>query len=105
MIEPTESESQAEIDRLVEAMVKIRAEIANVEAGVWPADDNPLVNAPHTQKNMVSNWSHPYSCEEAFFPTQATKESKFWPSANRVDNVYGDRNFICSCPSIDSYRD
>jgi len=105
MIEPTESESKAEIDRLVEAMVKIRAEIARVESGEWPADNNPLVNAPHTQGNMISEWDHPYTREEAFFPTVATKAAKFWPSVNRVDNVYGDRNFICSCPSIDSYRD
>jgi len=105
MIEPTESESKAEIDRLVEAMVKIRAEIARVESGEWPADNNPLVNAPHTQGNMISEWDHPYTREEAFFPTAATKAAKFWPSVNRVDNVYGDRNFICSCPSIDSYRD
>ncbi|NRA15584.1 MAG: aminomethyl-transferring glycine dehydrogenase [Oceanospirillaceae bacterium] len=105
MIEPTESESKAEIDRLVEAMIKIRAEIARVESGEWPADNNPLVNAPHTQGNMISEWDHPYTREEAFFPTAATKAAKFWPSVNRVDNVYGDRNFICSCPSIDAYRD
>ena len=105
MIEPTESESKAEIDRLVEAMIKIRAEIARVESGEWPADNNPLVNAPHTQGNMISDWDHPYTREEAFFPTAATKAAKFWPAVNRVDNVYGDRNFICSCPSIDSYRD
>ncbi|MCJ8299617.1 MAG: aminomethyl-transferring glycine dehydrogenase [Pseudomonadales bacterium] len=105
MIEPTESESKAEIDRLVEAMIKIRAEIARVESGEWPADNNPLVNAPHTQGNLISDWDHPYTREEAFFPTAATKAAKFWPAVNRVDNVYGDRNFICSCPSIDSYRD
>lgn len=105
MLEPTESESLVEIDRLIEAMIKIRAEIAKVESGQWPADDNPLVNAPHTQKDMVANWSHPYTCDEAFFPTQRTRQAKFWPSVNRVDNVFGDRNFICSCPSIDSYRE
>jgi len=105
MIEPTESESKVEIDRLVEAMVKIRAEIAKVEAGEWPVDNNPLVNAPHTQHDVMSDWDHPYSREEALFPTAASKTAKFWPSVNRVDNVFGDRNFICSCPSIDSYRD
>ncbi len=105
MIEPTESESKVEIDRLIEAMIKIRAEIARVESGEWPSDNNPLVNAPHTQQDMVSDWDHPYTRAEAFFPTAATKVSKFWPSVNRVDNVFGDRNFICSCPSIDVYRD
>lgn len=105
MIEPTESESKAEIDRLIEAMVKIRAEIAKVESGEWPLDNNPLVNAPHTQQNMMSDWDHPYTREQAFFPSAASKAAKFWPSVNRVDNVFGDRNFICSCPSIDVYRD
>jgi glycine dehydrogenase len=104
MIEPTESESKVEIDRLIEAMVKIRAEIARVESGEWPADNNPLVNAPHTQQDMISDWDHPYSREEAFFPSASSRAAKFWPSVNRVDNVFGDRNFICSCPSVDSYR-
>jgi len=105
MIEPTESESKAEIDRLVEAMSLIRQEIDKVQSGEWPADNNPLVNAPHTQADIAGEWNRPYSREEAAFPTVATRTAKFWPAVRRVDNVYGDRNFICSCPGIDSYRE
>ncbi|MEH6577086.1 MAG: aminomethyl-transferring glycine dehydrogenase [Amphritea sp.] len=106
MIEPTESESKAEIDRFVEALIQIREEIEKVQSGVWPADNNPLCRAPHTQSDVMSaEWDRPYSREEAVFPNTATRENKFWPMSNRIDNVYGDRNFICSCPSIDSYRD
>ncbi|WP_432474445.1 aminomethyl-transferring glycine dehydrogenase [Amphritea sp. HPY] len=106
MIEPTESESKVEIDRFIAAMVQIREEIEKVQSGVWPADNNPLCRAPHTQSDiMTAEWERPYSREEAVFPNTATRENKFWPMSNRIDNVYGDRNFICSCPSIDSYRD
>ena len=105
MIEPTESESKAELDRFIEAMAKIKAEIDRVQAGEWPADNNPLHNAPHTQADLTSDWDRPYSREEAVFPTAHTRASKYWPTANRVDNVYGDRNFICSCPSIEAYQD
>ena len=105
MIEPTESESKAELDRFIEAMVKIRAEVEKVQSGEWPADNNPLVNAPHTMVDLTSPWERPYSQEEAVFPTAHTRASKYWPTANRVDNVYGDRNFICSCPSIEAYQD
>ncbi|MFY0678607.1 MAG: aminomethyl-transferring glycine dehydrogenase [Neptuniibacter sp.] len=106
MIEPTESESKVEIDRFVDAMVQIRDEINKVQAGIWPAENNPLSNAPHTQADVMSaEWSRPYSREEAVFPNEATRLNKFWPATNRIDNVYGDRNFICSCPSIDAYRD
>ncbi|UTW10816.1 aminomethyl-transferring glycine dehydrogenase [Marinobacterium rhizophilum] len=105
MIEPTESESRLELDRFVEAMIGIRAEIQRVQDGSLPADNNPLCNAPHTQADLVADWQRPYSRDEAIFPTAATRAAKFWPSANRIDNVYGDRNFICSCPSIDAYRD
>jgi glycine dehydrogenase len=105
MIEPTESESKAELDRFIEAMAKIKAEIDRVQAGEWPADNNPLHNAPHTQADLTSDWDRPYSREEAVFPTAHTRASKYWPTANRVDNVYGDRNFICSCPSIENYED
>ncbi len=105
MIEPTESESKAELDRFIEAMVKIRAEVEKVQSGEWPADNNPLVNAPHTMADLTNAWERPYSQEEAVFPTAHTRASKYWPTANRVDNVYGDRNFICSCPSIEAYQD
>ncbi len=77
-----------------------------MQSGIWPADNNPLCRAPHTQNDvMADEWNRPYSREEAVFPNTATRENKFWPAANRIDNVYGDRNFICSCPSIDVYRD
>jgi glycine dehydrogenase len=106
MIEPTESESKAEIDRFVDAMVQIREEIARVQSGEWPVDNNPLCNAPHTQSDIMSaGWERPYSREEAVFPNESTRLNKFWPTSNRIDNVYGDRNFICSCPSIDTYQD
>jgi glycine dehydrogenase len=106
MIEPTESESRYEIDRFCDAMIAIREEIARVEAGDWPADDNPLVNAPHTLADLRDeHWARPYSRELAAFPTAATRAAKYWPAVNRVDNVVGDRQLICSCPSIDAYRD
>ncbi len=106
MIEPTESESRYEIDRFCDAMIRIREEIARVEAGEWPADDNPLVNAPHTQADLRDDaWQHPYSRELGTFPSAAVKAAKVWPAVNRVDNVFGDRQLVCSCPSIDEYRD
>lgn len=106
MIEPTESESKEELDRFIEAMVAIREEIDKVEEGVWPLDNNPLVNAPHTMSDLsAAQWERSYSREQACFPTASTRAAKFWPTTNRIDNVYGDRNLVCSCPSIDSYRD
>ncbi|MFP4263081.1 MAG: aminomethyl-transferring glycine dehydrogenase [Halomonas sp.] len=105
MIEPTESESRYEIDRFCDAMIAIREEIARVEAGEWPADDNPLVRAPHTMADLMDEgWSRPYSRELGAFPTPAVKAAKYWPAVNRVDNVFGDRQLVCSCPSIDEYR-
>ncbi|WP_043525892.1 aminomethyl-transferring glycine dehydrogenase [Litchfieldella xinjiangensis] len=106
MIEPTESESRYEIDRFCDAMIGIREEIARVESGEWPAEDNPLVNAPHTMADLMDDaWSRPYTRETGAFPSAAAKAAKYWPSVNRVDNVFGDRQVICSCPSIDDYRD
>jgi glycine dehydrogenase len=105
MIEPTESESMAELDRFIEAMVKIRGEISRVESGEWTLENNPLHHAPHTMADLVGDWDRPYGRDEAVFPTEATRRNKFWPAANRIDNVYGDRNFICSCPSIEAYRE
>ena len=105
MIEPTESESLYEIDRFCDAMIAIREEIARVERGEWPLDNNPLVNAPHTQADLMDNdWQRPYDRQLAAFPTPAVQASKYWPAVNRVDNVFGDRQLICSCPSIDEYR-
>ena len=102
MIEPTESESLAELDRFCEALIAIRDEIRKIEAGEWPKDDNPLKNAPHTSTALAKDqWTHPYSRMEAVFPKEWVKESKFWPAVARIDNVYGDRNLVCSCPTMD----
>ncbi|WP_439787952.1 hypothetical protein [Photobacterium leiognathi] len=104
MIEPTESEDIAELDRFCDAMIAIKEEINLVQSGEWPLDDNPLVNAPHSQVDMMEQeWNHTYSREIACFPSAHTKAAKYWPSVNRVDNVFGDRNLVCSCPSIDNY--
>lgn len=106
MIEPTESESKVELDRFIEAMVIIRKEIAQVQNGEYPADDNPLHNAPHTQDDvMTDDWTQPYSREIAARPASWLKQHKVWPTVNRIDNVYGDRNLVCSCPSIEEYMD
>ena len=104
MIEPTESESRAELDRFADAMIAIRHEIAVVERNELPSDNNPLVNAPHTLNDILETWERPYSREQGVTPTSWVKENKFWPSVNRVDNAYGDRNLICSCPSVEEYR-
>ncbi|MCF7201223.1 aminomethyl-transferring glycine dehydrogenase [Pseudomonas oligotrophica] len=105
MIEPTESESKAELDRFVEAMLSIRAEIAKVQEGQWPADDNPLVNAPHTLADVVGEWTRAYSIAEAVTPSAHSRAHKYWPAVNRVDNVYGDRNLFCACVPVEAYRD
>ncbi|MCG9649175.1 aminomethyl-transferring glycine dehydrogenase [Vibrio brasiliensis] len=106
MVEPTESEDLEELDRFCEAMIAIREEMAKVKNGEWPLENNPLVNAPHTQVDLSKDeWDRPYSRELGCFPSPATKSWKYWPTVNRVDNVYGDRNLICSCPSIDNYED
>ncbi|CEO41899.1 aminomethyl-transferring glycine dehydrogenase [Photobacterium kishitanii] len=106
MIEPTESEDLTELDRFCEAMIAIREEINQVQTGEWPLDDNPLVNAPHTQVDLrTAEWMHCYSRDIACFPSIHTQNNKYWPSVNRVDNVFGDRNLICSCPSIETYID
>ncbi|WP_415114005.1 aminomethyl-transferring glycine dehydrogenase [Microbacterium sp.] len=99
MVEPTESEDLAELDRFVEAMVAIRAEALRVGAGEWPADDNPLVNAPHTAESVATDaWDHPYPRETAVFPVRSLVRRKYWPPVRRIDNVHGDRNLVCACP-------
>ncbi|HCG7311254.1 TPA: aminomethyl-transferring glycine dehydrogenase [Vibrio parahaemolyticus] len=106
MVEPTESEDLAELNRFCDAMISIREEMTKVKNGEWPLENNPLVNAPHTQVDLsAEEWGRPYSRELGCFPSKATKSWKYWPTVNRVDNVYGDRNLICSCPSIDNYED
>lgn len=102
MVEPTESESKVELDRFIDAMLAIRAEIDQVKAAVWPLEDNPLVNAPHIQSELVAEWAHPYSREVAVFP--AGVADKYWPTVKRLDDVYGDRNLFCSCVPISEYQ-
>jgi glycine dehydrogenase len=105
MIEPTESEDLAELDRFVAAMVAIRAEIDKVGAGEWPAADNPLRNAPHTAVMVAANdWEHAYPREVAAFPVATVKPDKYWPPVRRIDQGYGDRNLMCSCPPLSSYE-
>lgn len=106
MIEPTESEDQAELDRFCDAMLSIAAEIEKIESGVWPKDDNPLKNAPHTLDEVIkADWSYPYSRQVAAFPLPYVAAQKYWPSVKRVDNVYGDRNLICSCAPLEAYQE
>ena len=104
MIEPTESENKQEIDRFCDAMISIAAEIASISAGRLPKDDNPLKNAPHTATEVLSsNWPHPYTREQAAFPLSFVAAAKYWPPVKRVDNVYGDKNLVCSCEPLESY--
>ncbi|MEY3625327.1 MAG: hypothetical protein RL696_708, partial [Actinomycetota bacterium] len=103
MIEPTESEPKHELDRFIEAMLSIRAEAQQVQDGVWPQDNNPLVNAPHTASHLASEWNHPYSRELAVFPSPDQHKSKYWPPVRRIDGAYGDRNLTCTCPPIESF--
>ncbi|EGQ8072359.1 aminomethyl-transferring glycine dehydrogenase [Vibrio vulnificus] len=106
MVEPTESEDLEELDRFCDAMIAIREEMTKVKNGEWPLENNPLVNAPHTQVDLMQEqWDRPYPREIACFPSAATKRSKYWPTVNRVDNVYGDRNLVCSCPGIENYEE
>ena len=104
MVEPTESESKAELDRFCDAMISIRREIQRVEDGDISIEDSPLRHAPHTAIHIASEWDHPYSREEAAFPVAGLKTDKYWPPVARVDHIYGDRNIMCSCPPIESYQ-
>jgi glycine dehydrogenase len=106
MVEPTESEDLAEIDRFVDAMIGIRKEIERVAAGEWPVTDNPLRGAPHTAACLVDKWDHPYSREIAAYPTGVTPgvhDRKVWPPVRRIEGAYGDRNLVCSCPPVEAY--
>jgi glycine dehydrogenase len=113
MVEPTESENLDELDRFCAAMIGIREEITQVEAGAWPADDNPLVNAPHTQTRLVADeWKHPYSRRLAAYPTgvhagpiSARGADKYWPPVGRIDGAFGDRNLVCTCPPPEAFED
>ncbi|MDT3697449.1 MAG: aminomethyl-transferring glycine dehydrogenase [Ignavibacterium sp.] len=106
MVEPTESESKAELDRFCDAMISIRQEIKDIENGISDKKSNPLKNAPHTASVVISdNWNYQYSREKAAYPIEWTRLNKFWPSVSRVDNAYGDRNLVCSCPPIEEYND
>jgi glycine dehydrogenase len=106
MIEPTESESKAELDRFIEAMAAIRSEISDVEDGKIDADNNPLKNAPHTMVDLIdAEWDRPYSLAQGAFPVERLKTSKVWPTVNRIDNVYGDRNLFCSCIPTEDYAE
>ncbi|AWI81058.1 glycine dehydrogenase (aminomethyl-transferring) [Parazoarcus communis] len=105
MVEPTESEDLAEIDRFIDAMIAIREEVRQIENGIWQADNNPLKNAPHTQADIMGDWDRPYTREQAVFPLAWVAENKFWPSVNRIDDVHGDRNLFCACVPMSDYAD
>ncbi|MEU1515411.1 aminomethyl-transferring glycine dehydrogenase [Streptomyces sp. NPDC005811] len=105
MIEPTESEDIVELDRFCEAMIAIRAEIEKVGSGAWPAEDNPLRQAPHTARALGGEWEHAYTREEAVFPAGVSVADKYWPPVRRIDQAFGDRNLVCSCPPLDAYED
>lgn len=105
MIEPTESESKPELDRFIDAMLRIRGEIEKVANGTWDADDNPLKHAPHTLADILDDqWARPYTREQATHPAPWLHDAKVWPTVNRIDNVYGDRNLMCSCPPLSDYE-
>jgi glycine dehydrogenase len=106
MIEPTESESKDELDRMCDALIAIRAEIREIEQGTVDRDDNLLKNAPHTIEMIAADdWPHPYSRERAAYPLPWLRDAKFWPPVARIDNPYGDRNLMCTCPPVDAYSE
>jgi glycine dehydrogenase len=105
MIEPTESETKAEIDRFCDAMLTIREEARAIEDGRMDKANNPLKNAPHTVEDLVGDWDRPYSREQACFPPGSFRVDKYWSPVNRIDNVYGDRNLICTCPPMEAYAE
>ncbi len=105
MVEPTESEDLAELDRFCDAMIAIRGEIDRVAAGDWPAGDNPLANAPHTALSLAGDWPHPYTRAEAAYPAGVVAKSKYWAPVGRIDGAWGDRNLVCSCPPPEAFED
>ena len=105
MIEPTESESKRELDRFCDAMIEIRKEIAEVEERKADRDNNTLKRAPHTHRLLLGDWRHPYSKEKAFFPLKGYPNDKYWPPVGRVDNVFGDRHLVCTCPPMANYME
>ena len=105
MIEPTESESRAELDRFCDALIAIREEIAEVEAGKVSAADSVLHHAPHTHHLFLKDWERAYSKEKAFFPLVGEMDDKYWPPVGRIDNVHGDRHVVCACPPLEAYLD
>jgi glycine dehydrogenase len=105
MVEPTESETKAELDRFITAMLSIRDEIRAIETGEMDAVSNPLKHAPHTVEDLIADWDRPYPREQGCFPPGAFRVDKYWPPVGRVDNVYGDRNLVCICPPVESYAD
>jgi glycine dehydrogenase len=104
MIEPTESEAKGELDRFCDAMIAIREEIRAIERGAADRSDNLLKHAPHTPDLLIAEWTRPYAKEAAFFPMPTLREDKYWPPVGRIDNVYGDRNLVCSCPPTEVYQ-
>jgi glycine dehydrogenase len=105
MIEPTESESLAELDRFCDGMIAIRAEIDKVAAGDWPLEDSPLRHAPHPVEDLLgADWSHPYTREDAAYPVPSLRRDKYWPPVSRIDGGYGDRNLMCSCPPPEAFE-
>ena len=105
MVEPTESETKAELDRFCDAMLSIRGEIRLIEEGKYPKDNNPLCNAPHTVQDLVGDWERPYSREQGCFPPGSFRVDKYWPPVNRIDNVHGDRHLVCTCPPMSEYAE
>ncbi len=106
MVEPTESESRAELDRFCDAMIAIRDEIRRVEAGEWSVDDNPLRGAPHTADDVTADdWQRSYSREVAAYPLTSLRTTKYWPPVGRIDHAHGDRNLVCACPPIEEYAE
>jgi glycine dehydrogenase len=103
MVEPTESEDLAEVDRFIAAMIAIKGEIDRVAAGEWPKKDNPLANAPHTAQMLTREWSHPYSRETAVYPDGLDPRNKYWSPVRRIDGAFGDRNLVCACPPVEAY--
>ncbi|MEL6262878.1 MAG: aminomethyl-transferring glycine dehydrogenase [Cyanobacteria bacterium J06626_6] len=105
MVEPTESESLSELDRFCEAMIAIREEIQQIESGMVKAEESPLLHAPHTTADLVAKWDRRYAPEVGVFPTEWTRDRKFWPAVNRIDQAFGDRNLVCTCPSMDEFAE